>query len=70
MLATMLQRGFKALNISITNISCERSIFTILPHRDQTTAGQLEKRVLKPMLAILTTYMETRLKNTTKSHYI
>ena len=33
-----------------------------LPHRDQAIAGQLEKHVLKPMLAILTTYMETRLK--------
>ena len=31
------------------------------PHRDQTIAGQLEKHVLKPVLAILTTYMETRL---------
>ena len=34
-----------------------------LPHGDQAIAGQLEKHVLKPMLAILyTTYMETRLK--------
>ena len=31
------------------------------PHRDQAIAGQLEKHVLKPMLAILTTYMQTRL---------
>ena len=31
------------------------------PHGDQTTAVQLEKHVLKPMLAILTTYMETTL---------
>ena len=34
---------------------------SLLPHKDQATAGQLEKHVLKPMLAILTTYMETRL---------
>ena len=33
----------------------------LLPHGDQTIAGQLEEHVLKPMLAILTTYMETRL---------
>ena len=32
------------------------------PHGDQAIAGHLEKHVLKPMLAILTTYMETRLK--------
>ena len=32
-------------------------------HRNQTIAGQLEKHVLKFMFAILTTYMETRLKN-------
>ena len=32
-----------------------------LPQREQATAGQLEKHVLKPMVAILTTYMETRL---------
>ena len=35
---------------------------SFLPHGDQTIAGQLDKRVLKPMLAILTTYMETRLR--------
>ena len=35
---------------------------SVIPHEDQTIAGQLEKHVLKPMLAILTTYMETRLK--------
>ena len=34
---------------------------SLLPHGNQTIAGQLEKHVLKPMLAILTTYMETRL---------
>ena len=34
---------------------------SLLPHGDQTIAGQLENLVLKPMLAILTTYMETRL---------
>ena len=34
---------------------------SLLPHGDQAIAGQLEKHVLKPMLAILTTYMETRL---------
>ena len=34
---------------------------SLLPHGDQTIAGQLEKHVVKPMLAILTTYMETRL---------
>ena len=31
------------------------------PHGDQTIDGQLEKHVLNPMLAILTTNMETRL---------
>ena len=35
---------------------------SLLPHGDQAIAGQLEKHVLKPMLAILTTYMETRLE--------
>ena len=34
---------------------------SLLPHRDQAIAGQLEKHVLKSMLVILTTYMETRL---------
>ena len=34
---------------------------SLLPHGDQAIAGQLEKHVLKPMLAILTTYMESRL---------
>ena len=32
------------------------------PYGDQATAGQLEKHVLKPMLAILTTYMGPGLK--------
>ena len=36
---------------------------SLLPHEDQTIAIQLEKHVLKPMLAILTTYMETRFKS-------
>ena len=36
---------------------------SVIPHGDQTIAGQLEKDVLKPMLAILMTYMETRLYN-------
>ena len=31
------------------------------PHGDQAIAGQLEKHVFKSILAILTTYMETRL---------
>ena len=35
---------------------------SLLPHGDQAIAGQLEKHVLKPMPLILTTYMETRLK--------
>ena len=30
---------------------------SLLPHGDQTITGQLEKHVLKPMLAILTTYI-------------
>ena len=30
---------------------------SLLPHGDQTITGQLEKRVLKSMLAILKTYM-------------
>ena len=36
---------------------------SLLPYRDQAIAAQLKKHVLKPMLAILTTYMETRLKS-------
>ena len=35
---------------------------SLLPHGDQAIAEQLEKHVLKPMLAILTTFIETRLK--------
>ena len=34
---------------------------SLLPHGDQTIAGQHEKHVLKPMFAILATYMETTL---------
>ena len=34
---------------------------SLLPHGDQTIAGLLQNHVFKPMLAILTTYMETRL---------
>ena len=34
---------------------------SLLPHGYQAIAGQLEKHVLKPMLAILTTYVETKL---------
>ena len=34
---------------------------SLLPHGDQAIPGQLEKHVFKPMFAILTTYMETRL---------
>ena len=33
---------------------------SLLPQ--ETIAGQIEKHVLKPMLAILTAYMEIRLK--------
>ena len=35
---------------------------SLLLDGDQAIAGQIEKHVLKPMLAILMTYMETRLK--------
>ena len=38
---------------------------SVLPHGDQAIAGELEKHVLRPMLAILTTYMETRLNKAT-----
>ena len=34
---------------------------SLLSHGDQTIAGQLEKHVLKPVLATIRTYMETRL---------
>ena len=34
---------------------------SLLPDGDQAIARQLEKHVLKPMLVILTTYMETSL---------
>ena len=40
------EKKCKALNISIANISCERSLFTIITTRWR--AGQLEKHVLKP----------------------
>ena len=57
------KRVFKPPTYRLQIFFCERSIFTILlPQGDQTIAGQLEKHVLKPMLAIVTTYMETRLK--------
>ena len=39
----------------------EQFLQSLLSHGDQTIAGQLEKHVPKPMLEILTTYMETRL---------
>ena len=35
---------------------------SLLQYGDKAIAVQLEKHVLKPVLAILTTYMETRLK--------
>ena len=35
-------------------------LWSLLPYGDQAIAGQLIKHVLKPMLAILTTYKETR----------
>ena len=40
----------------------DQTLRSSLQYGDQTIAGQLEKHVLKPMLAILKTYMETRLK--------
>ena len=46
----------------------DQNLRSLLPHGDQTIAGQLEKHVLKPMLAILTTYMETRLIRTSGDH--
>ena len=39
---------------------------SLLPRGDETIAGQLEKHVLKPMLAILTIYKETKLKRELK----
>ena len=47
------------LQIFLVRDQCLRSF---LPHGDQTIAGLPEKHVLKPMRAILTTYMETRLQ--------
>ena len=43
-------------------LSRDQYLLSLLPHGDQAIAGQIEKHVLEPMLAILTTYMETRLK--------
>ena len=39
------------------------SLRSLLPYGDQAIAGKLKKHVLKPILVILTTYMETRLKS-------
>ena len=65
MLVTMLQKRIlkpsaHRLQIFLVRDQYLRSLLP--PHGDQTIAGQLEKHVLKPMLAILTTYMETRLE--------
>ena len=43
----------------------DKYLRSLLPHGDQAIAGQPEKHVLKPMLAIFTTYMETRLYSAT-----
>ena len=40
----------------------DQYLSSLQQYGDQAIAGQLEKHVLKPMLAILTAYMETRLK--------
>ena len=39
----------------------DKYLRSLLPHGYQAIAGQLDKHVLKPMLAILRTCMETRL---------
>ena len=39
-----------------------QSFRSLIPYGDQAIAGQLETHVLKPMLAILIPYMETRPK--------
>ena len=44
----------------------DKYLRSLLLHGEQAIAGQLEKHVLKPMLAILTIYMETRLLMTTE----
>ena len=64
MLATMLERGIlKPLTYRLQIFPVrDQYLRSLLPHGDQTIAVQLEKHVLKPMLAILTTYMETRFK--------
>ena len=59
MLAMMLQRGFSSPQLQIF-LERHQYLRSLIPHGDQTIAGQLEKHVLKPMLAILTTYIETR----------
>ena len=43
---------------------------SLTPHGDQTIARQLEKHVLKRMLAILTTYMETRLNRASVKDFL
>ena len=43
-------------------LATDQYLRSLLLHGDQAIAGQIEKHVLKPMLAILMTYMETRLK--------
>ena len=57
-LTTMLQEDYKAVNTSIVSISCE--IITTI-----WRASHLEdiKNMIKHVLAILETYMETRLKH-------
>ena len=61
MLATMRSLKPSTYRLQIFLVR-DQYLRSLLPHRDQTIAGQLEKHVFKNMLAILTTYMEFRLK--------
>ena len=58
--------NFKAVSISIANISCENEYLRSLQlYEDQGIHGKLKKRVL----AILTAYMETRLSKDAQGIY-
>ena len=54
------KRIFKPLSYRLqTFLVRDQYLRSLLQYGDQAIAGQLEKHVFKPMLAILTTYMET-----------
>ena len=64
-LRTCLRRcfkeDFKAVRISIENVSCEISKPATIPTIEKAVSVHLEIHVPNHVIAILTTYMETRL---------